>query len=127
MDIPDGPDPTFCSFCALPRSQTCRLVAGPGVAICEHCVQLAARILEPGPAVVESSSPDARWRNMTDEELLGHLPEIAVVGSQVETRLHAWVDLARGRGISWAKIGAALGMKRQSAWERFRSSVDDNG
>ncbi|HET8794940.1 MAG TPA: ClpX C4-type zinc finger protein [Arthrobacter sp.] len=126
MDGPEGPDPSFCSFCALPRSETCRLVAGPGVAICEHCVQHAAGILEPETAAVESSSPNARWRNMTDQELLDHLPEIAVVGGQVEARLRAWVDLARGRGISWAKIGAALGMTRQSAWERLRSSPDDN-
>ena len=25
----------------------------------------------------------------------------------------------RVRGVSWARIGGALGMTRQSAWERF--------
>jgi len=29
------------------------------------------------------------------------------------------VDLLRSRGVSWAVIGAALGISRQSAWERF--------
>ena len=58
---------------------------------------------------------------MTDEELLAHLPEIAAVASQVEERLNAWVGTARQRRISWARIGAALGMTRQSAWERFKS------
>lgn len=29
------------------------------------------------------------------------------------------VAKARTRGITWTRIGAALGMTRQSAWERF--------
>ena len=29
------------------------------------------------------------------------------------------VELARRRELSWDKLGAALGMKRRSAWERF--------
>jgi hypothetical protein len=62
---------------------------------------------------------------MTDEALLAHLPEISAVAAQVEDRLCAWVGNARQRGISWARIGAALGMTRQSAWERFRSPAAD--
>ena len=27
--------------------------------------------------------------------------------------------MLRAREVSWAQIGAALGMSRQSAWERF--------
>jgi ATP-dependent Clp protease ATP-binding subunit ClpX len=29
------------------------------------------------------------------------------------------VDELRKREVSWAKIGEALGMSRQAAWERF--------
>jgi biotin operon repressor len=32
-------------------------------------------------------------------------------------RLH--VQTLRDRGVTWARIGEALGMTRQSAWERF--------
>ncbi|MEY9776737.1 hypothetical protein ABH915_002345 [Arthrobacter sp. MW3 TE3886] len=69
----------------------------------------------------EGSRAEAPWLQMTDDELLAHLPEIAAVASQVEERLNAWVGTARQRRISWARIGAALGMTRQSAWERFQS------
>jgi hypothetical protein len=62
---------------------------------------------------------------MTDEALLAHLPEISAVAAQVEDRLCAWVRTARRRSISWARIGAALGMTRQSAWERFRFPAAD--
>ena len=56
---------------------------------------------------------------MTDAELLSRLPRIASVSAQVEGSLQRWVGEARRRGSSWADIGEALGMSRQSAWERF--------
>lgn len=35
----------FCAFCGLTPSGHQRLVAGPGVTICESCVAAAAKIL----------------------------------------------------------------------------------
>jgi hypothetical protein len=37
----------------------------------------------------------------------------------VEQHLTGWVRRARALGATWARIGEALGMTRQSAWERF--------
>jgi ATP-dependent Clp protease ATP-binding subunit ClpX len=56
---------------------------------------------------------------MSDEDLLKHLPRVAAAGAQVEQQLTRWVRMARSGGITWTRIGAALGMTRQSAWERF--------
>lgn len=108
--------PMMCSFCAGPASASRRLVAGPGVAICRDCAAAAMELFS-STAKSESAAPLAR---MTDDELLAHLPEVAAVASQVEERLSAWVGTARERKISWARIGGALGMTRQSAWERFQ-------
>jgi biotin operon repressor len=33
--------------------------------------------------------------------------------------LQTVVEELRGREVSWARIGEALGISRQSAWERF--------
>jgi len=33
--------------------------------------------------------------------------------------LRTWVLELRRRGVTWVRIGASLGMTRQSAWERF--------
>ena len=41
------------------------------------------------------------------------------LSAQVEQNLTGWVRRARALGVTWARIGAALGMTRQSAWERF--------
>ncbi|HEX2685205.1 MAG TPA: ClpX C4-type zinc finger protein [Kofleriaceae bacterium] len=36
---------TACSFCARPRGDVRCLIAGPGVAICDACVAVAARVV----------------------------------------------------------------------------------
>ena len=37
-----------CSFCGKPQDKVGRLVAGPGVYICEECIELCAEIIEDG-------------------------------------------------------------------------------
>jgi len=37
-----------CSFCGKPQDKVRRLVAGPGVYICEECIELCAEIIEDG-------------------------------------------------------------------------------
>ena len=37
-----------CSFCGKPQSQVKRLVAGPGVYICDECVQICLDIINEG-------------------------------------------------------------------------------
>jgi hypothetical protein len=62
----------------------------------------------------------AHWeQDLKDEDLLALLPNVAAAGAQVDRQLAAWVRKARARGITWTRIGAALGITRQSAWERF--------
>jgi hypothetical protein len=39
----------------------------------------------------------------------------------VDDKLRASVRAARATGCTWAQVGDALGVSRQSAWERFRS------
>jgi hypothetical protein len=112
--------PLLCSFCARSAGASGRLVAGPGVAICRDCAEASVRLF----GGTDAAPAEAPWVRMTDEELLAHLPEIAAVAAQVEERLSAWVGTARQRRLSWARIGASLGMTRQSAWERFQPRTE---
>jgi hypothetical protein len=41
------------------------------------------------------------------------------LGVQADAAVHDYVDVLRGRGISWTRIGEALGVSKQAAWERF--------
>jgi hypothetical protein len=50
------------------------------------------------------------------------LRESAALVQAANDRLAAEVALARKNGITWDAIGQALGVTRQAAWQRFRSS-----
>ncbi|WP_055481634.1 ClpX C4-type zinc finger protein [Sphaerimonospora mesophila] len=107
-----------CSFCAKPKAAVAKMIAGAGVYICNECVGLCNDVLNLTPAA--DTDPEISWPDrMTDEEILEFLPRVAAVSAQVDANLRVWVERLRDRGVTWARIGAALGMTRQSAWERF--------
>ena len=125
----------FCSFCAKTSSQVEKMIAGPGVYICNGCVgrcndileaesrksaKLEAQPAEPKGQPAEPKGQLAAWdESMTDEQILDLLPRIAAVGSQTEASLQRLVAILRERRMTWARIGSALQITRQSAWERF--------
>lgn len=110
-----------CSFCAKAEAAIAKLIAGPGIYICNECVQLCNEILASATDLAADAEPPelTYWQSMTDQQLLDQLPRIAAVATQVEGSLTVWVRRVRSRGVSWARIGEALEMTRQSAWERF--------
>ena len=106
-----------CSFCLKPNTEVETLVAGPGVFICAGCVELCRQVIEAKPAQIPQLSP---WDHVHDvDHVLATLPRVAKASAQVEDNLVGWVRRARTLGASWARIGEALDMTRQSAWERF--------
>ena len=107
-----------CSFCLKPNSQVEKLIAGPGVYICEQCVALCSQIID---STSTPASPRlAPWEKVLSlDDALANLPRMAAVSGQVETNLSQWVRKARELGATWAVVGTSLGMTRQSAWERF--------
>jgi ClpX C4-type zinc finger len=118
----------FCSFCAKASSEVEKLIAGPGVYICNGCVGMCNNVLEaesrkPAEPKAPPAGPEAQlgaWgESLTDEQILGLLPRIAAVAAQTESSLQRLVTILRERRITWARIGSALQITRQSAWERF--------
>jgi hypothetical protein len=107
-----------CTFCTKDNSEVDKMIAGAGVFICSECVSLCEEILN-DPTIAPAGSSLLRWEEMSDEEILDLLPRIASVATQVEDNLLGWVKRLRSRGVTWARIGGALGMAKQSAWERF--------
>lgn len=111
-------DVAACTFCFKANSDVQVLVAGPGVFICDECVSLCQCVIEDKPT--GSPAPLAPWDHVGDlDEVLATLPRVATASAQVEATLAGWVGRARSLGATWARVGEALGMSRQSAWERF--------
>lgn len=111
----------MCSHCLRPRSETGPLLHSPLATLCRSCAERAtAMFADHASAESEPFDPERpAWSALDDEALLQRVRDVADAGGQVEEHLRAWVTMARERGISWARIGATLGMTRQSAWERF--------
>jgi hypothetical protein len=108
-----------CSFCGKPNTEVAKLVAGPGVYICNECVALSQQVIDADarPPAVPRLAP---WQQAHDlDAVLENLPRIAKAAQLVEESLAGWVGRGRELGATWARIGEALGMTRQSAWARF--------
>ncbi|HET6738600.1 MAG TPA: ClpX C4-type zinc finger protein [Kribbella sp.] len=109
------PDNTLrCSFCGKLADEVQQLIAGPGVFICNECVALCERVINDQPL---PSFPPLDGK--TDEELLADMARIDASRGQVETAIQDRVLRLRSRSVTWARIGEALGISRQSAWERY--------
>jgi hypothetical protein len=107
-------DTLSCSFCHKEAGKVAKLIAGPGVYICNECVDLCDQILAGEPA-----ADFGAWDERPDDELLASLARVQAVVFQAEAAVRDYVDVLRGRGISWTRIGEALGVSKQAAWERF--------
>lgn len=110
-----------CSFCGTEWSADNRFAGGMGALMCARCLKKYGEIFDSPRAMAELG--DYRWwHDMTTDEMVEMLPKIVATESQVNMFLRDWVDLLRERGRSWTEIGAALGVTRQAAWERFGRS-----
>jgi hypothetical protein len=91
-----------------------------GVAICSSCVALAASILgtQPSPASEEART-HRDLNRLSDDQLLEGLGRRSAGIRQGDNEVRSSVSILRSRKVTWARIGEALGMSRQSAWERF--------
>lgn len=107
-----------CSFCGKSQHEVQRLITGPAVFICDECVELCNDILasKASLGVAEAWEP---WQSLPDTKLLATLPGVLTHSDSVRAGLQSRVDELRKREVSWARIGEALGMSRQAAWERF--------
>ncbi|WP_193045349.1 ClpX C4-type zinc finger protein [Mycolicibacterium baixiangningiae] len=107
----------YCSFCGRESRQVKKLISGHGVYICSDCVTKCVAIVEDRPD--RDTLPLRDREDYSDDELLDEIPRVAATTANVEADLRARVDELRQRGVAWSRIAAALGVTRQSAWERF--------
>jgi ATP-dependent Clp protease ATP-binding subunit ClpX len=109
--------PAFPSGGAYSRSTPAALLkAGPaGIFICDECVAICDEIIA---GRMPTSKPPSE-QELPTERLLEQLGAIEQTVQGKGSQLQGVVELLRSREVSWAQIGAALGISRQSAWERF--------
>jgi hypothetical protein len=110
-----------CSFCGKAQTEVKTLVSGPGVFICDECVELCQEIIakEAATAVSTQTVPGLLPDNAATETLLKTLAGYNGAFERVDAGMQDIVDILREREVSWAAIGQALAVSRQAAWKRF--------
>lgn len=107
-----------CSFCGHSQEEVKTLVSGPGVFICDECIELCKAIVEKS-----RSTPEAPGRllpgNVPTEKLLKTLAGYSGAFESVDAAMQDVVDILRERDVSWSIIGRALAVSRQAVWKRF--------
>jgi hypothetical protein len=104
----------FCSFCRRTDKEVAKLVGGPGVNICDDCVDQCVLAIAGKP-----TTGFVGWDSLSTDTLLAALPPSEASVEAARGILQNQIDILRKRDVSWAQIGEALGISRQAAWERF--------
>ena len=92
--IGESGDLLKCSFCGKSQKQVKKLIAGPGVHICEECVHLCCEILE------EEGVPTPQWyKDTVNSEIVLHT---------WETSLNNWVDEINRRNAERTDLAKAF-------------------
>jgi ClpX C4-type zinc finger len=114
-----------CSFCGKPDSQVRQLVAGPGVYICNECVELSATIIEDAArtSAEESARRRSRFYDRSPEDILALLPALAASAARVEAELAGWIGRLREQGTGWQAIADAVGISADAARQRFGTGL----
>ncbi|HEX3996743.1 MAG TPA: ClpX C4-type zinc finger protein [Acetobacteraceae bacterium] len=111
----------LCSFCGKAQPDVKTLISGPGVFICDECVQLCQAVI-----TKEARTPTAREApnpllpdDVPTENLLRTLAGYNGAFERIDAAMQDVVDILRERDVSWATIGQTLAVSRQAAWKRF--------
>ena len=109
-------DARYCSFCRRSARQVEKLVAGPGVHICDVCITTCGKVIKG-----KSTPGFAGWSTLSEDELLGSLASARACVSALDLSIHDQVQALRRRDVSWQRIADELGVTRQAAQQRFGS------
>ena len=117
-DAYKGKGPFHCSFCMKSQHDVAKLIAGPGfLFICDGCVALCNEYVAGRTPTIDHAS--FALASIPTDRLLAQLKPIELNVQGKGSQLQNVVEELRKREASWAQIGEALGVSRQSAWERF--------
>jgi hypothetical protein len=108
-----------CSFCGKPQTDVVKMIAGPGVFICNECVALCVPIMAEAPHEKLDPEKIITPEKAPTETLIASLGHHNRASETIDLGMQDIVDVLRERDVSWAAIGEALGVSRQAAWKRF--------
>ena len=110
-----------CSFCGKSSKELRKLIAGPGVYICDECVVLCEGILTEELSAESDKAGSPLAEDLESLNGLTMLPSIIVTLERVESDLRRRVVGLRDRGVNWEQIAEQLGTTPEEAARRFET------
>ncbi len=113
-----------CSFCKKNNTEVKKLIAGPGVYICDECVTLCDALVAVVTTPEEAARQGSDFVGRSAGELLELLPAMAETASEVEADVRRWVERVLAAGGTWNQVAESLGVDVESAQARFSIDTD---
>ena len=110
-----------CSFCRKDNHQVKKLIAGPGVYICDECIELCNNIL--GEDLGRPPSSESAAPSLDDspvERLLAIFAGMIETSRSINRNIDDWALALHRRGVSVGRLAAASGLTEDEARERFK-------
>ena len=137
---PAQPEVLCCSFCSKRRKEVRRLIAGPGVYLCDECLDLCNQVLQAEWSKSGEQSiadeRDVRIRDFRDAKVMAGLVRDALKAKGVETSDSESLELiAMVFGFeNWSVLSAAIDASeppeneaRSSPFARLRNALGAKG
>jgi ATP-dependent Clp protease ATP-binding subunit ClpX len=115
--IGDGGDLLKCSFCGKSQKQVKKLIAGPGVYICDECIDLCNEIIE--EELAETS--EVRWEELPKPREIYEFLEGYVVGQEAAKKALSVAVYNHYKRVQAGENGGAQG--RDDAIELAKSNI----
>lgn len=115
--IGDGGDLLKCSFCGKSQKQVKKLIAGPGVYICDECIDLCNEIIE--EELAETS--EVRWEELPKPREIYEFLEGYVVGQEPAKKALSVAVYNHYKRVQAGENGGGQG--REDAIELAKSNI----
>ncbi len=76
-----------CSFCGIPQSRAVKLIAGPGVYICDECTKTAYNLIFSGGETAKPVASGKKLKLLTPAEIKGRLDEYIISQDAAKKKL----------------------------------------
>jgi ATP-dependent protease Clp ATPase subunit len=76
-----------CSFCGIPQSRAVKLIAGPGVYICDECTKTAFNLIFSGGEAPKPAASGKKLKLLTPAEIKGKLDEYIISQDAAKKKL----------------------------------------
>ena len=117
--IGDGGDLLKCSFCGKSQKQVKKLIAGPGVYICDECIDLCNEIIEEEL----NDSPESSLRELPKPREIYEFLEDYVIGQEVAKKALSVAVYNHYKRVQARQSGAPRSASKEDPVELAKSNI----